>query len=144
MLSVEGGETKNMTDLVKRDSLQSLMGFPRFFEDFDNLSSQRGLRVYENEGNIIAEAVVAGISAKNVDVDIEDGILSIKAEKAVENRDGNQFTKSSYQYYYTCALSGGQWDKADAEIEDGIVTITIPKTKAARPRKISVKPKSKK
>ena len=130
-----------MTNLAKRDPFRSLMGFPRWFEDFDDHSSQKGLKIYETDKNIVAEAVVAGIPADNVDIDIEDGVLTIRAEKTDEEKSKNEYSKSSYQYYYTCALSGGQWDKADAEIDNGVVTITIPKMNSARPRKISVKPK---
>ena len=88
-------------------------------------------------------AVVAGIPAKDIEIHIEDGVLRIKAEKSEEKKGKDEYKSSSRQYYYTCALSGGQWNKADAEVENGIVRITIPKTKAARPRKIRVKAKKK-
>ena len=133
-----------MVNLIKRDPFQNLISWPHWFDEIDELSSQKGLRVYENDKDIIAEAVVAGIPAKDIEIHIEDGILKIKAEKSEEKKSKDEYKSSSRQYYYTCALSGGQWDKADAEVEDGIVKITIPKTKAARPRKIRVKTKEKK
>lgn len=126
------------SDLVRRDPFRSLFSFPRWMEEMDfAASSQRGLRVRETEKDIIAEAVVAGVPAKNVDVDIEDGVLTIRAE--IKEEKDEQL--SSYSYYYTLALSGGQWDKAEAEVEDGVVYVTIPKTEAARPQKIKVKAK---
>jgi len=105
--------------------------FPSFFEEFE--PTQRGLKIHETDKDLIAEAVVAGVSADDVEVHIEDGVLTIKAEVNEENR--------AYQYYYTAALSGGQWNKAEADIENGIVTITIPKQEAARPQKITVRQK---
>lgn len=105
-----------------------------FFEDFEPI--QRGLKIRETDSDIIAEAVVAGVPANNVEVHIEDGVLTIKAELEEKER--------SYQYYYTAALSGGQWDKAEADIENGIVTVTIPKQESARPQKIKVKEKKSK
>lgn len=111
---------------------------PRWFEDFDEPVS-RGLKVRETDNDIIAEAVVAGIPSQNVEVHIEDGVLTIKAETKEEGEKGY----SEYKYYYTAALSGGAWDKAEADIENGVVTITIPKAEAARPRKIEVKSKDK-
>jgi len=110
----------------------------------DSFTSQRGLKVHETDKDIVAEAVIAGVPAKDVQVDIEDGVLTIKAEKSEEEKKKGTYKASSYQYYYTVALSGGQWDKADAEVEDGVIKIIIPKTEAARPRKISVKAKAKK
>jgi HSP20 family protein len=138
---------KEMTDLVKRDPFRSLFAWPRWMDEFEDgfptFSSQKGLRVHEDDKNLIIEAVIAGVPSKDVDVEIEDGVLTIKAEKKEEEKKKDEYKMASYRYYYTCALSGGQWDKTDAEIKDGVVTVTIPKTEAARPRKISVKAKEK-
>lgn len=132
-----------MTDIVKRDPFRSLFSFPRWFDDFDLSSSQRGLKIHEDDKNIIIEAVIAGVPAKDIEIHIEDGVLTIKAEKTEEKKGKEEYTSSNYQYYYTVALSGGQWDKAEAEVEDGVLTLSIPKTEAARPRKITVKTKKK-
>jgi HSP20 family protein len=141
----EGGD--NMVDLVRRDPFRSLFAWPRWLDEFEETfpttASRRGLRIHETDKDIILEAVVAGVPSEEVDIEIDDGVVRIKAEKKEEEKKKDQVRKASYQYYYTCALSGGQWDKAKAEVEDGILTLTIPKTKAARPRKISVKAKSK-
>lgn len=131
-----------MADLVKRDPFRNLFNFPRFLDDWDD-ATQRGLKIRETDKDIIVEAVVAGVPSENIDVDIEDGVLIIKAEKKEEENKGESYKASSYQYYYTCALSGGQWDKAQAEIENGVIEISIPKTESSRPRKINVKPKTK-
>ncbi len=135
-----------MADLIRKDPLRSLFAWPRWLEEFEEtfptFTRQRGLRIHEDDKNIYVEAVVAGVPAKNVDVEIEDGVVTIKAESKEEQKGKDEYQASSYQYYYTCALSGGQWDKAEAEVENGIVTVTIPKTEAARPRKITVKAKS--
>jgi HSP20 family protein len=133
-----------MADIVKRDPFRNLFTWPRWMDEFDiTTSSQRGLRIHETENNIVAEAVVAGVPAEDIDVDIEDGVMTIRAEKSEEKKKKNEYKASSYSYYYTAALSGGQWDKAEAEIEDGVVKVTIPKTEASRPRKVKVRKKKK-
>lgn len=133
------------TNLTRWDPFRSLVSFPRWMEDFDDsFTTQKGLKIHETDKDIVTEAVVAGVPAKEVEVDIEDGVLTIKAEKSEEEKKKDEYRASSYQYYYTVALSGGQWDKAEAEVEDGVVKVIIPKTEATRPRKISVKAKAKK
>ena len=134
-----------MVDLVRKDPFfRGLFAWPNWLDEWeDRFSTQRGLKIRETSKSIIAEAVVAGVPAKDVGVHIEDGVLTIKAEKTEEKKKKGEYKASSYQYYYTAALSGGQWDKTKAEIEDGVVKVTIPKAEAVRPRKITVKAKAK-
>lgn len=127
-----------MNSLVRHDPFRSLFAWPRWMDDFDETTQQRGLKIHETDKDIVVEAVVAGVPAENVDVDIEDGVLTIKAEKKEEEKGKGVYKTSSYQYYYTCALSGGQWDKTNAEVKNGILEIKIPKAEAAKKRKVSV------
>lgn len=112
--------------LVRFDPFKSLLE-----DDVWQSSRQSGLKIHETDKSIVAQAVVAGVPSENVEANIEDGILTIKAE----------FKSSSYQYYYTAALSGGEWQKAEAEVKHGILTVTIPKADAAKPKKIEIKTK---
>jgi HSP20 family protein len=136
-----------MADLVRRDPFRSLFAWPRWLDEFDEtfptMTAQRGLRIHEDNKNIYLEAVVAGVPSEDVEVDIEDGVVTVRAEKTEEKKKKDEQRKAYYQYYYTCALSGGQWDRASAEVEDGVLTVSIPKTEASRPRKVSVKAKQK-
>ena len=125
-------EVKNMA-ITRWDPFS----LPSLFDEYFESANSRGLKIRETDKDIVVEAVVAGIPAKNVEIHIEDGVLTIKAEAQKEDKEN----RASYQYYYTAALSGGAWDKADADIENGVVTISIPKQESARPRKITVKEK---
>ncbi len=123
--------------LIRFDPFKSLLN-----EEFNIASPiQKGLNIRETEKSIVVEAVVAGVPKDDVEIEIEDGVLTIKAEVKEEKETKNEYRSSNYQYYYTTALSGGQWDKAEADVENGIVRIDIPKTEAARPRKITIKTK---
>jgi HSP20 family protein len=133
-----------MVDLVKHDPFfRSLFAWPRWMDDFDE-SAQRGLKIREDDKNIYIEAVAAGVPEENINVNIEDGVVTIKAEKKTEEKKKGEYKSSSYNYYYTCALSGGSWDKAKAEVDNGVLEIIIPKAAAARPKKVTVKAKKKK
>lgn len=122
--------------LVRFDPFKSLL-------DDDNWPTMRqnGLKIHETETDIIAQSVVAGIPAENVEANIVDGVLTIKAEVKEEDKSKDEFKSSSYQYYYTAALSGGDWQKAEAEVKHGILTVTIPKAEEAKPKKITIKTK---
>lgn len=127
-----------MGDIVKKDPFRSIFAFPRWMDEFDDMSSQKGLKLHEDDKNIYVEAVVAGVPSNQVDVEIEDGVVTIKAENKEEEKGKNEYKSSSYRYYYTCALSGGKWDKASADVKHGVVTITVPKEDIVRPKKVKV------
>jgi HSP20 family protein len=134
---------KIVTRLTIRDPFRGLFAWPRWTDDFeDSFTTQRGLKIHETKNNILAEAVVAGVPAEDIEIHVEGGVLTIKAEKTEEEKKKGQYKTSSYQYYYTAALSGGQWDKAKAVTENGVVKITIPKAKVAKRRQIAVKSRS--
>jgi HSP20 family protein len=136
-------EVINMSSIIKRDPWASLFSFPRFMEEFEDASYQRGLKIRETNKDLVVEAVVAGIPTENVDVNIEDGVLTIKAEVSEEKKEKDAESSTRYRYYYSTALSGGAWNKATAEIEHGVVKITIPKAEEAKPQKITVRAKGK-
>jgi HSP20 family protein len=133
----------NMTKLANYDPFRSLLVWPKWMDDFDESSHQRGLKIRETSKDIVIQAVVAGVPADDVNVHIDDGVLTIKAEAKEEKEKKDEYRSSSYQYYYTAALSGGQWNKAEAEVKHGVLKIKVPKTAAAQPRKITVKAKDK-
>lgn len=114
--------------LVRFDPFKNLLD-----DDLWQASRQSGLKIHETEKEIVAQAVVAGVPSENVEANIEDGVITIKAEVKNDN--------SQYQYYYTAALSGGEWHKAEAEVKNGILTVTIPKAEAAKPKKLEIKSK---
>ena len=122
--------------LIKFDPFRSILD-----DSFNMPSVQKGLNIHETDKSIVVEAVVAGIPKENVEIEIEDGVLTIKAETKNESETKEEYKSSSFKYYYTTALSGGQWDKAEAEVNNGVVTIDIPKAESARPRKIAIKSK---
>lgn len=124
------------SSIVKHDPF--LFTLPRWFEDFD-AEFQRGLKIRESDRDIFVEAVVAGVPAKDVEINVEDGVLTIKAESSEEEKMKGEYSFSSSRYYYTTALSGGDWEKATAETKNGVVKVTIPKLDSAKPRKIEVK-----
>jgi HSP20 family protein len=133
-----------MVNLLVRDPFRNLFTLPSWDEEWEEFQPQRGLKIYATDKDIIAEAVVAGVPAENIEIEIENGVLTIKAETKEEKKTKGEYRASSFKYYYTTALSGGDWHKATAEVKNGIVTVTIPKTEEARPKKITVKAKESK
>lgn len=129
--------------------LRPFWRWPSVWEDeegevsaFDN----RQLDVYETENSVVVKAGVAGVRPKNVDITFEKGVLWIRGQEEEETKEGKKYyKKSSRSYSYKVAVPGNVDTKTDpeAEIEDGIVTVTFKKSALAKPRKITVKTRTK-
>jgi HSP20 family protein len=79
-------------------------------------------------------------------VSIENGILTIKGEKKVEKEEKDKkhhLRECSYgSFYRSFTLPASiQADQVDASYKDGILSLTVPKSEAAKPKQIEVKVK---
>lgn len=118
------------------------------FEEENWLETEEGLSVYETDEDLIVEANVPGVSEDEIDVSIESGVITIKAEhkeKEEEKKRKKVIYRKAMQakYLYTTSIPCPvQANKAKAELKNGVLTITIPKAEEAKPKKIAVKAKA--
>ncbi|MFC8348422.1 Hsp20/alpha crystallin family protein [Streptomyces sp. NPDC057280] len=69
--------------------------------------------------------------ARDVEITVEDGLLTLRAERAAELTD-NHRTEIRYGTFARCVRlpAGAQGDKATAAYKDGVLTITVPVPRA--------------
>ena len=92
---------------------------------------------------MIVEAGLAGIDPKNVEVIVENDILTIqgKTEKKSEVDEKNYYRREmrSGSFYRTVALPAHvDGSKAKAEFDDGVLKVSVPKLKSSEAKKIEV------
>jgi len=102
--------------------------------------------LYEKEDNLVVECQLPGVKPEEVDIEVQKDAVILKGERKEEKeiKKENYYRKeSSYgSFYRTIPLPGEvKAEKAEAEFQDGIVKITIPK---AQPTKKVVRVKIKK
>jgi HSP20 family protein len=127
-------------------ALMPRASWPNFWTDEDFWPEEReGLTVYEEDKQIVAKANVPGIPADKVEVSFEDGVLTIKAEHR-ESEEEKKKKKTVYRqarearYFYSTAVPCPvKADQIDAEVKDGVITVTLPKAEGAKPKKIKVR-----
>ena len=132
--------------IIKWDrEFPALFRVPRILEEFE--WPEDGLNMYETDDAIVVEAPVPGVPEKNVEVTVEDNVLSIKAdyeetreEKARKKVVYKEARKRSFNYVTTLPKPV-KGDKAEAVVENGVLTVTIPKAEEAKPKRIKVKKK---
>ena len=104
------------------------------------------LDVYQTPNEVAVKAALPGIKPEDVNIDISGDILTIKGETKAKQ----EIKKENYLYqerrYGTfsrsVALPGGlKPDGAEATMEDGVLTLTIPKAEEFKPKSIKVKAK---
>jgi HSP20 family protein len=107
------------------------------------------LDVYQTPTEIVVEAALPGLKPEDVSIDITGETLTIKGESKAEQeikKEDYLYQERRYGAYSRSVVlpSGLKTDKAEATMEDGILTLTIPKVEEVKPKKISVKAKEKK
>ena len=102
------------------------------------------LDVFQTEDAVVVKASLPGIRPEDVDVTISGDTLTIKGEtKTEDNVKSEDYYHQERRYgtfFRSVVLPAGlQSDKADAQFENGVLTLTIPKAPEAKPRQIRVK-----
>ena len=129
-----------------QDEINRIFDFPRFSESegiFDRAGSP-ALDVVENTDNYIVRCDLPGVEQKNLEVSVEGDVLTIKGEKKYEKKEKdaryyrNELWEGSFQRTLSLPV-GVDTEKVDAELKDGILTITLPKKEEHKPKQITVK-----
>jgi HSP20 family protein len=88
------------------------------------------LEFSETDKAVTVSAELPGLSEKDVQVEIINGILSIRGEKKSERGDESKFVSERYygSFERQIPLEGVEEDKAQAEFRNGVLTVTLPKS----------------
>jgi len=120
----------------------------RFLSVFGEAATP-ALDVYQTPNEVVVKAAVPGLKPEDLTIDITGETLTIKGEhKAQEEvkKEDYLYQERRYGAFSRSVLlpSGLKPDKAEATIEDGVLTITIPKAEEVKPKTIKVRAKEKK
>jgi HSP20 family protein len=86
----------------------------------------------ETDKAVTVSAELPGLSEKDVEVEIANGVLSIRGEKKAEHDNGGRYSERYYgAFERRIPLEGVQEDKAEANFRNGVLTVSLPKTEQA-------------
>jgi HSP20 family protein len=102
--------------------------------------------MYETDDNVVLKTAIPGVKAEDISVSVTGDTLTIKAEsKEEEEVKRENYLRRERRFGSYCrsvTLPGGlEADKADADYNDGILTLTLPKAEEVKPKSIAVKSK---
>jgi HSP20 family protein len=100
--------------------------------------------VVETEREIRVVTEMPGLSRENIEIDVENNVLTLRGEKREERTEGEQGR------YHLAERRWGTFtrsfvlprdveaDAIEASFQDGVLTVTIPKSERARRRRVQV------
>ena len=99
--------------------------------------------IFETEDALTVVLEMPGVDRNNIDVSVENGVLTIEGKINFDKYEGLQPVYSEYNigpYRRSFRISSRvDQDKIRAEIRDGVITLVLPKAEEAKPRRIEVK-----
>lgn len=106
------------------------------------------INLSEDELDLVVEAQVPGLSEDQIDVRVEGDRLTIsgeyedKHEEQADNRIWHVIEQSYGRFERSIRLPAEvKADKADASLDNGVLTIRLPKAEVSQAKKIAVKAK---
>jgi HSP20 family protein len=138
----EGSGSANVFDQLRRE-------LDRVFFDFERATPSRfdrgnnAISVKDEGAAYVLRAELPGVSEKDIELSVTGNTLSLKAERKLEAPQGHSAHRTE-RSGWTLARSLELPVQVDssavvAELKHGILTVTLPKSKEALPKQISVK-----
>lgn len=137
-----------------REDMNSML--KNAFQDFGLMESEPekerkislwkpAVELTEHEGNYIVKAEIPGVNKEDIDVEIGENNIGIKAEiKEKHEEKGENIYRSEFRYgkfvRHIPLPSEIDNSQAKAEYKDGILTITVPKSQEEQKKIKKIKP----
>ena len=92
------------------------------------------IEVSETDKEVKVTAEVPGLDEKGVQVELADGVLTIRGEKKTETEDKERrFSERYYGHFERrIAVEDIEQDKVSASFKNGVLSITLPKSQTAQ------------
>ncbi len=147
-----------MSNIIQWEPMREMMtlreAMDRLFDDaftrpINNMSGSSGIPaidLYQNEDEVVVKASLPGLKSEDVHISVTNGVLSLSGEfkQDEETQESTYHIREHRHGSFERSLTlpvDVETDKAKADFKDGILTITLPKSEAVKPRTISIKAK---
>ena len=99
--------------------------------------------IYETENELIVKADLPDVNPQNLDIRVENNILTIRGERKFENKVNEEnylrVERAYGSFSRSFALANSvKSDAIKADYQNGVLTLSIPKREEAKPKQIKV------
>jgi len=124
----------------------SFFGLTRRGEELDTIRWTPRVNIEESEDSFEITADLPGMNKDDIKVEVRDHTLTIRGERKLEeekkNKNFHLFERCYGEFSRTFTLpENADTDKIEAEFENGVLRLNIPKVEEAKPKEIKVKVK---
>ena len=133
---------------VERNLMQELN---RYFNDMPSLWEGAGeigawspdVNVYEKEDQIVVEAEMPGMKKDDIEVSVQDHVLSLSGERKEEKetKEKHFYRRERVEGSFMRSISlptNVDSEKIDAKYKNGVLTLTIPKAEEAKTKRVEI------
>lgn len=113
------------------------------FENSKAVTDQVKVNVVENEDNYTLKAEVPGLTEKDIDIEIKDGLMTLKGHSEESNeKEGDhyrmkEFNLRSFERSFKIG-EGIDPDQVSAQLTHGVLTVVLPRREEAKPKSVKV------
>jgi HSP20 family protein len=101
-----------------------------------------GVNVWEDGDSAHIEAELPGMSMDDIEVDVIGNEVTIRGERKIEDPQNGTYRRRERPAGCFARTITLPWeidaDRVEAKLHDGVLTVHLPKSPAAKPRKIKV------
>ena len=113
---------------------------------YNGFTAMPAVDLYQTDDSVVVKATLPGLKADDVDISIVGDRLTLRGEFKQEDEQNGATYHLREQRYGTFERSlrlptDVKTDKAKAEFENGILTVTLPIAEEVKPRSITIKAK---
>ncbi|NLN43613.1 MAG: Hsp20/alpha crystallin family protein [Methanosarcina sp.] len=133
-----------------QDYMEQMFNMEQMFRTFPALESRFGTRAFspltdvmEEENTVTVTTDLPGIDRENIELNLKDNVLVISAGKGKEEETEKEGylrkERALMRYYRETSLPDGVTEEgATAQLKNGVLTITLPKTKSVTGKRIQI------
>ena len=146
-----------MSNLIRWEPMREMMtlreAMDRLFDDaftrpvgISGVSAMPAIDMYQTNDEVVVKATLPGLKAEDVSITVTGETLTLRGEYKQENeqKEATYHIREHRSGSFERSLllpTDVKADKAKADFEDGVLTITMPIAEEVKPKSITIKAK---